>query len=54
MSPQEQQARLDGQFAALRKQAFTDNPHPLSTSVCRAWSKGWNEIAEQQPKRVPA
>lgn len=54
MSPQEQQARLDGQFAAMRRQPATDNPHPLSTSVSRAWSKGFREIDEQRAKRVSA
>lgn len=54
MSPQEQQARLDGQFAAIRGYPFTDNPHPLNTSCSRAWSRGWNEVAERQKKQAAA
>lgn len=48
------QARLDGQVAAITGRPFTDNPHPLSTSVSRAWSKGWREIDEQSSKRKAA
>lgn len=47
MSPQEQQARLDGQLAAMRGAEPTDNPHPLGSSVSRAWSRGWREILEK-------
>lgn len=43
---QEQQAYLDGQVAALRHIAFTDNPHPLSCTHSRAWSRGHRLITD--------
>lgn len=54
MSPQEQQARLDGQCAALGEKPFSANPHPLSTTCSRAWSRGWREVSEQMKKQVAA
>jgi hypothetical protein len=53
-SQPEAQARLDGQMAALRKEPVTDNPHPLNTSVSRAWAKGWREINGDIPARFMA
>jgi hypothetical protein len=40
------QACLDGQIAALRGVPFTENPHPLSCAVSRAWSHGHNLITQ--------
>lgn len=38
------QARLDGQFAALKGRPAGDNPHPLGTELSSAWGKGWREM----------
>lgn len=46
-SPQAQQARLDGQLAALRGEAVSGNPHPMNTVHSRAWSRGHREIEEK-------
>ena len=48
------QARLNGQQAAIAGRPFTDNPHQLGSTTSRAWSKGFNEIAEQRPREVAA
>lgn len=45
MSMNEAQARLDGQMARLQRRPFSDNPHPIGTTLSRAWSKGYREIA---------
>jgi hypothetical protein len=42
----EHQAQLDGQIAALRGQDFKENPHPLNTTKCRAWSRGWRVVRD--------
>jgi len=46
MTPNAQQARLDGQFAALKGHPVTDNPHPMNTSFSRAWARGYREISD--------
>lgn len=46
MTPNAQQARLDGQIAALRGNPVTDNPHPMNTSFSRAWARGHREIKD--------
>lgn len=51
MTPNAQQARLDGQMAALRGNPVTDNPHPMNTSFSRAWGLGWREIKEKLSAR---
>jgi len=47
----EQQARLDGQMAALANKPVTDNPHPLGCSESRAFGRGWREIKEKLSDR---
>lgn len=48
MTPNAQQARLDGQMAALRGEPVADNPHSMNTSYSRARSRGHREILEMK------
>jgi len=41
MSANEQAAFLAGRVARRAGRPFSANPHPLGTSLSRAWSKGY-------------